>query len=65
MLTSGGTENKKFMYRRFRHLLMTIHRFPVSDQKSILEDNIRTWMGANPQVDDIMVIGFKPFGDVH
>jgi serine phosphatase RsbU (regulator of sigma subunit) len=61
----GGTENKKFMYRRFRHLLMTIHRFPVSDQKSILEDNIRTWMGDNPQVDDIMVIGFKPYGDGH
>jgi len=61
----GGTDNKKFMYRRFRHLLMTIHRFPVSDQKSILEENIRTWMGSNPQVDDIMVIGFKPFGEGH
>jgi serine phosphatase RsbU (regulator of sigma subunit) len=61
----GGTENKKFMYRRFRHLLMTIHRFPVSDQKSILEENIRTWMGSNPQVDDIMVIGFKPYGGIN
>jgi serine phosphatase RsbU (regulator of sigma subunit) len=58
----GGSENKKFMYRRFRHLLLTIHRFPVSDQKSILEENIKTWIGANSQVDDIMVIGFKPLG---
>jgi serine phosphatase RsbU (regulator of sigma subunit) len=56
----GGSENRKFMYRRFRYLLMTIHRFPVSDQKSILEENIRTWMGRNVQVDDIMVIGFRP-----
>lgn len=56
----GGSENKKFMYRRFRYLLTTIHRFPVEDQKSILEENIRTWMGANPQVDDILIIGFKP-----
>jgi len=56
----GGTDNKKFMYRRFRHLLMTIHRFASADQKSILEENIRTWMGRNVQVDDIMVIGFKP-----
>jgi serine phosphatase RsbU (regulator of sigma subunit) len=56
----GGTENKKFMYRRFRYLLLTIHRFPVNDQKLILEENIRTWMGTNPQVDDIMVIGFRP-----
>ncbi len=56
----GGTENKKFMYRRFRYLLLKIHSFPVEDQKSILEENIKTWMAGNIQVDDIMVIGFKP-----
>jgi serine phosphatase RsbU (regulator of sigma subunit) len=56
----GGSENKKFMYRRFRYLLMTIHSFPVNDQKAILEENIRTWMGLNEQVDDMMVIGFRP-----
>jgi serine phosphatase RsbU (regulator of sigma subunit) len=56
----GGTENKKFMYRRFRYLLMTIHNFPVNDQKAILEENIKTWMGVNEQVDDMMVIGFRP-----
>jgi serine phosphatase RsbU (regulator of sigma subunit) len=58
----GGSEMKKFMYRRFRYLLLTIHRFPVADQKAIIEDNIRTWMGNNIQVDDIMVIGFRPYG---
>lgn len=58
----GGSENKKFMYRRFRYLLLTIHRFPVNDQKSILEENIKTWMGRNIQVDDMMVIGYKPLG---
>ncbi|MGD0342221.1 MAG: SpoIIE family protein phosphatase [Bacteroidales bacterium] len=57
----GGSENKKFMYRRFRYLLTTIHRFPVNDQKSVLEESIRTWMGSAPQLDDMMVIGFKPF----
>jgi serine phosphatase RsbU (regulator of sigma subunit) len=56
----GGAENKKFMYRRFRYLLLTIHSFPVNDQRSILEENIRSWMGLNEQVDDIMVIGFRP-----
>lgn len=56
----GGSENKKFMYRRFRYLLMTIHDFPVADQKAILEDNMKTWMNGNIQIDDIMVIGFKP-----
>jgi serine phosphatase RsbU (regulator of sigma subunit) len=56
----GGVENKKFMYRRFRYLLMNIHRFPVEDQKLILEENMRTWMGNLPQIDDILVMGFKP-----
>ena len=56
----GGSENKKFMYRRFRYLLMTIHNFPVNDQKAILEENIRTWMANNEQVDDMMIIGFRP-----
>lgn len=57
----GGSENKKFMYRRFRYLLLTIHNFPINDQKSILEENIKTWMGMNEQVDDMMVIGFRPY----
>jgi serine phosphatase RsbU (regulator of sigma subunit) len=56
----GGEENKKFMYRRFRYLLMNINGFPLADQKSILDDNIKTWSGNNPQVDDILIIGFRP-----
>jgi serine phosphatase RsbU (regulator of sigma subunit) len=59
----GGPGNKKFMYRRFRYLLLTMHKFPLVDQKSILDENIKTWMGNNNQVDDIMVIGFKPLSD--
>jgi serine phosphatase RsbU (regulator of sigma subunit) len=60
----GGAENKKFMYRRFRHLLLTIHGFPVTDQKAILEENIKKWMGSNEQVDDMMVIGFRPLNNI-
>lgn len=56
----GGSENKKFMYRRFRYLLLNIHNFPMNDQKAILDENIKTWMGRNVQVDDVMVIGFRP-----
>ncbi len=58
----GGEDNKKFMYRRFRYLLMTIHNFPLDDQKSILEDNINSWKGMNSQVDDMLVVGFRPLG---
>jgi serine phosphatase RsbU (regulator of sigma subunit) len=56
----GGSENKKFMYRRFRYLLTKIHSFSFEDQKAILEEEFRGWMGYNVQVDDIMVIGFRP-----
>ncbi len=59
----GGSGNKKFMYRRFRYLITKICRFPMADQKTILEDNIKTWMGAYPQVDDMMVIGFRPLSN--
>jgi serine phosphatase RsbU (regulator of sigma subunit) len=56
----GGRDNKKFMYRRLRYLLLNIHKFDVRDQKSILDENLITWMGSNNQVDDMMIIGFKP-----
>jgi serine phosphatase RsbU (regulator of sigma subunit) len=58
----GGDENKKFMYRRFRYLLLNIHSYPFNDQKAVLEENIKNWMGRNQQVDDMLVIGFKPLG---
>jgi serine phosphatase RsbU (regulator of sigma subunit) len=58
----GGEGNKKFMYRRFRYLLLNIHSYPFNDQKAVLEENIRSWMGKNQQVDDMLVIGFKPLG---
>jgi len=56
----GGLENKKFMNRRFRYLLVTIHKYSLADQKTILTDNLLSWMGHNEQVDDVMVVGFRP-----
>lgn len=56
----GGEANKKFMYRRFKYLLMTIHHSTVADQRSMLDDSINNWMSGLPQIDDILVIGFKP-----
>jgi serine phosphatase RsbU (regulator of sigma subunit) len=57
----GGIENKKFMYRRLRHLMVTISKFPMEDQKRILEETIVSWMSDTDQIDDMMVMGFKPF----
>ena len=58
----GGPQGKKFMYRRFRHMLLTIHPLNMKDQKSFLEESIEGWMGNLDQVDDILIIGIKPLG---
>ena len=56
----GGPEGKKFKYRRFRHLLLTIHKIPMERQLAILDASIEEWKGDYEQVDDIMVIGIRP-----
>jgi len=57
----GGPDNKKFMYRRLRHILLTISKYPLSDQQRILDETILSWMGGSDQIDDMMILGVKPF----
>jgi ligand-binding sensor domain-containing protein/serine phosphatase RsbU (regulator of sigma subunit) len=56
----GGPEGKKFKYRRFRHLLLTIHQYPMNEQHNLLHERVNRWKGEYEQVDDILVIGFRP-----
>lgn len=56
----GGEEGKKFKYRRFRHLLLNIHKLPAPEQEKALDHSIMQWMGEHEQVDDILIIGVKP-----
>ena len=55
----GGPLGKKFKFRRFRHLLLTINSLPLTKQKSFLEENFDSWKGQLEQVDDILVIGIR------
>lgn len=55
----GGADHKKFKYRRFRHLLLNIHKLHPDDQKAILHQKMEEWRGGEEQVDDILVLGFK------
>jgi len=59
----GGVEGKKFKYRRFRHLLLNIHKLPADDQKAILHQKIEEWMEGYEQVDDMIIIGFRALED--
>jgi ligand-binding sensor domain-containing protein/serine phosphatase RsbU (regulator of sigma subunit) len=56
----GGTEGKKYKYRRFRHILLTIHKLPLEQQKTYLSRSFDDWKGNLEQVDDVLILGFKP-----
>lgn len=55
----GGPNGKKFLYRRFRDLLVDIHEKPMDRQKGLLLEALNQWRGAQEQVDDILVIGMR------
>ena len=55
----GGRDNKKFMSKKFKDLLIRIHQEPLQEQQKILEKTLTDWMGDNSQIDDILVIGIR------
>lgn len=55
----GGEENKKFMIKRLRELLLQIHKLPMVEQKQKLNDAITKWIGKNEQTDDIQIMGIR------
>jgi len=55
----GGSENRKFMPKRFRELLLEIHTENLSVQKEILSDTFEDWKNFYEQVDDVLVWGIR------
>jgi serine phosphatase RsbU (regulator of sigma subunit) len=55
----GGPKNKKFLVSRFRELLFSIHDNTMSRQKELLVEAFHQWKGANPQTDDVSIIGIR------
>ncbi|MFC2096395.1 PP2C family protein-serine/threonine phosphatase [Bacteroidota bacterium] len=57
----GGDNGKKFRSRRFKHLLLEIHKKPMEIQKDHLKLSLNKWMmNKYEQIDDIMIFGFRP-----
>lgn len=56
----GGPEGKKYKYRRFRHLLLTIHKLPLDQQLTYFDRSFEDWKGEHEQVDDVLILGFRP-----
>jgi serine phosphatase RsbU (regulator of sigma subunit) len=55
----GGPNKKKFMYSRFKNLLVEISEQEMSEQHKILEATFETWKGTADQVDDVCVFGIR------
>lgn len=55
----GGTNEKKFMAKRFKSLLHTITGKNAKDQESKLQEVFDKWRGENEQIDDILIVGFE------
>lgn len=53
----GGPKGKKFMYRRFRELLLSLTEKSMPAQRSFLNNTIEQWKGPLEQIDDILVLG--------
>jgi len=55
----GGDDNKRYMGKRFKNLLLDIQDLPMPDQKELMNKTLCNWMGNNSQTDDILVIGVR------
>ena len=55
----GGEKGKKYLYKRFKEFLLSIHQLPMNEQASLLEKEILEWRGDIEQIDDHIVIGIR------
>ncbi|OFY36358.1 MAG: hypothetical protein A2W91_02095 [Bacteroidetes bacterium GWF2_38_335] len=55
----GGPNNKKFLYKRLKEMLIDISGQPMNEQKEKLDSKIIEWIGNEPQTDDITILGIK------
>ena len=55
----GGEKKKKFFYQPFKELLISISDFKPDEQRARLDSTIQNWMGAEEQMDDMLIVGIK------
>ncbi len=55
----GGDSRQKFLRQPFNKMLFENHKKPMIEQHKILEQTIENWRGEIPQIDDILVLGYK------
>jgi len=55
----GGPKGKKFKYKPFKELLLSIADKPMSEQGTIIEERFEEWRGELEQIDDVCIIGVR------
>lgn len=56
----GGEDRKtKMTTKRFKELLLSIQHLSMTEQEKHLRDYFESWMGDNPQIDDVLLIGIR------
>lgn len=55
----GGPENKKFMKKRFKDILVELSTLPMESQVNSLHRRLLKWQGKNKQIDDILVMALR------
>ncbi|WP_375561877.1 SpoIIE family protein phosphatase [Bernardetia sp. OM2101] len=55
----GGENNRKFMTKQFRELLLEISHLPIKEQENRIANVFERWKGTTHQIDDVLVMGMK------
>jgi serine phosphatase RsbU (regulator of sigma subunit) len=55
----GGPEGVKYKISKLKKLLAGIYSKPMSEQRTIIENEFEMWKGPAEQVDDITIIGLR------
>jgi serine phosphatase RsbU (regulator of sigma subunit) len=53
----GGPDRKKFKYKRFKELLLSVSEKTMEQQKIYLQDHFLSWKGNEEQYDDVAILG--------
>jgi len=55
----GADGTEKFMYPRFRELIINSSDLEMKEQRKVIDDTIENWRNGQEQLDDILVMGFR------
>jgi serine phosphatase RsbU (regulator of sigma subunit) len=55
----GGEKGDKFLSKNFFKMLKEIHQYDWKEQEIFMETHLHRWKLHYPQIDDILIIGFR------